>query len=95
MAQSNRKHNKNSLKNHSAFDKEVLFKVKPEILFPEIYKGKCKIIVRNDWRDAVLVGLFDDLKFDNMYRSACFENVRFYVTKEYYNNNPDFITSPY
>ena len=32
MAQSNRKHNKNSLKNHSAFDKDVLFKIKPEIL---------------------------------------------------------------
>ena len=95
MAQSNRKHNKNSLKNHSAFDKDVLFKIKPEILFPEMHKGDCKIILRNEWRDAVLVGLFDDLKFEKNYISACYKNIRFFVTKEYYNKYKKFITKPY
>ncbi len=95
MAQSNRKHNKGSLKNHSAFDKKVLFKIEPEILFPEIYEGECKIILRNEWRDAVLVGLFDDLKFNNIYISACYKNIRFYVLKEYYNKNTEFITKAY
>ena len=46
-------------------------------------------------RDAVLVGLFDDLKFEKNYISACYKNIRFFVTKEYYNKYKKFITKPY
>ena len=42
MAQSNRKHNKNSLK-IIRFDKDVLFKIKPEILFPRCIKVIAKL----------------------------------------------------
>ena len=41
-----------------------------------MHKGT-QIILRNEWRDAVLVGLFDDLKFEKNYISACYKNIRF------------------
>lgn len=95
MAHANRKHNKNSLKNHSAFDKTVLFQTKPDILFPAINNHDCKNLKRDEWRDAVLVGLFDDPRFSNIYITGCFEDVRFYVKKVYYNNFKQIITKGY
>ena len=59
-----------------------------------MHKGDCKIILRNEWRD-VFSCLFDDLKFEKNYISACYKNIRFFKIKEYYNKYKKFITKPY